>query len=451
MESYLFQFDSLICMLLGISFTVWFTLLLVFIIVPAILGVSFGIRRLYMKSLIKLFEWATLRMERGAKEKNQHLYKPYSNGIIAKELVSLEQEIQEMRRGGAEPEFDMSDIFYFCRRGVESIVDDEVTKRFTAEELESWNLLTRSNYNFHHISTRLTALWGVGVLIRYGFLLPLRVTLAFTGVCLLVVLTSIVGLFPNGRMKNYLSDKVHLMCYRICVRALTAIITYHDSENKPKNGGICVANHTSPIDVIILASDGCYAMVGQVHGGLMGVIQRAMVKACPHIWFERSEVKDRHLVAKRLSDHVADESKLPILIFPEGTCINNTSVMMFKKGSFEIGCTVYPVAIKYDPRFGDAFWNSSKFGMVNYLLHMMSSWAIVCSVWYLPPMSRMEGEDAVQFANRVKAAIARKGGLADLLWDGGLKRGKVKEVFREEQQKLYSKVLVGNSEDRSRS
>lgn len=79
-----------------------------------------------------------------------------------------------MRRGGAEPEFDMSDIFYFCRRGVESIVDDEVTKRFTAEELESWNLLTRSNYNFHHISTRLTALWGVGVLIRYGFLLPLR-------------------------------------------------------------------------------------------------------------------------------------------------------------------------------------------------------------------------------------------------------------------------------------
>lgn len=43
---------------------------------------------------------------------------------------------------------------------------------------------------------------------------------------------------------------------------------------------------------------------------------------------------------------------------------------------------------QYDPRFGDAFWNSSKFGMVNYLLRMMSSWAIVCSVWYLPPMSR---------------------------------------------------------------
>uniref|UniRef100_A0A3B4VCW8 Glycerol-3-phosphate acyltransferase 4 n=1 Tax=Seriola dumerili TaxID=41447 RepID=A0A3B4VCW8_SERDU len=413
MELFFNPFDNLVCILLGISFTVWFTLLLVFIIVPAIFGVSFGIRRLYMKTLLKIFEWATLRIERGAKEKNHLLYKPYSN--------------------------------------VESIMDDEVTKRFSAEELESWNLLTRSNYNFHYISLRLTVLWGLGLLIRYGFLLPLRVTLAFTGVGLLVFLTSLVGLLPNGRMKNFLSEKVHLMCYRICVRALTAIITYHDSENKPKNGGICVANHTSPIDVIILASDGCYAMVGQIHGGLMGVIQRSMVKACPHIWFERSEVKDRHLVAKRLSDHVEDKSKLPILIFPEGTCINNTSVMMFKKGSFEIGATVYPVAIKYDPRFGDAFWNSSKFGMVNYLLRMMSSWAIVCSVWYLPPMSREEGEDAVQFANRVKAAIARQGGLVDLLWDGGLKRGKVKDTFKEEQQKLYSKMLVGTQEDRSRS
>lgn len=49
-------FDNLLCMLLGISLTVWFTLLLVFIIVPAIFGVSFGIRRLYMNTLLKVFE-----------------------------------------------------------------------------------------------------------------------------------------------------------------------------------------------------------------------------------------------------------------------------------------------------------------------------------------------------------------------------------------------------------
>lgn len=102
-----------------------------------------------------------------------------TEGIIAKEPPSsLQQEIQELRGSAgclpSEPEFEMSDIFYFCRRGVESIVDDEVTKRFSAQELETWNLLTRSNYNFRHISLRLTVLWGLGVLIRYGVLLPLR-------------------------------------------------------------------------------------------------------------------------------------------------------------------------------------------------------------------------------------------------------------------------------------
>uniref|UniRef100_A0A3Q3N0D5 Glycerol-3-phosphate acyltransferase 4 n=1 Tax=Labrus bergylta TaxID=56723 RepID=A0A3Q3N0D5_9LABR len=423
-----FPGDNLLYRCLSITITVWLTLLIVFAIVPAVFGVSIGVRRLYIRTLLKIFEVR----------------------IIAKEPPSsLQQEIQELRGPTSclgSTEFEMGDIFYFCKRGVESIVYDEVTKCFSAQELESWNLLTRSNYNFRHLSVRLTVVWGLGVFVRYGVLLPLRVTLAVTGISLLLVLTSLVGFLPSRELRFFLSEKIHLLCYRFCVRALTAVITYHNRQNKPQNGSICVANHTTPIDVIILANDGCYSMVGQLHRGLMGAIQRAMVKSSTHIWFERSEVKDRRLVAKRLSNHVSDKTKQPILIFPEGTCINNTSVMMFKKGSFEIGCTVYPVAIKYDPLFGDPFWNSSTFGLVNYLLRMMSSWAIVCSVWYLPPMNREEGEDAVQFANRVKAAIAAQGGLVDLIWDGGLKRAKVKEAFKEEQQKLYSQVLVGEQE-----
>ncbi|XP_073960293.1 glycerol-3-phosphate acyltransferase 3-like [Choristoneura fumiferana] len=54
--------------------------------------------------------------------------------------------------------------------------------------------------------------------------------------------------------------------------------------------------------------------------------------------------------------------------------------------------------------------------MLHYLLNMMSSWAIVCDVWYLPPMRRGDTEHAVAFANRVKARIAARGGLVDLQW-----------------------------------
>lgn len=115
--------------------------------------------------------------------------------------------------------------------------------------------------------------------------------------------------------------------------------------------------------------------------------------------------------------------------------------MMFKKGSFEVDCPIYPVAIKYDPRFGDAFWNSSEQSMVQYLLMMMTSWAIVCDVWYLPPMSRREDEDASHLAARVKNEIAKKGGLVELDWDGQLKRQSVKIEWKHLQQKMYSERI----------
>ncbi|XP_031787971.1 glycerol-3-phosphate acyltransferase 3 isoform X5 [Nasonia vitripennis] len=185
----------------------------------------------------------------------------------------------------------------------------------------------------------------------------------------------------------------------------------------------------------------CFVGIGQRHGGFLGILQRALARASPHIWFERSEVKDREAVTKRLKMHISDPKNPPILIFPEGTCINNTSVMQFKKGSFEVGGVIYPVAIKYDPRFGDAFWNSSRYSMIQYLYMMMSSWAIVCDVWYLPPMYRREDESAIDFANRVKSVIARQGGLVDLQWDGQLKRMKPKKEWREKQQEEFSKRL----------
>ncbi|XP_062873863.1 glycerol-3-phosphate acyltransferase 3-like isoform X2 [Trichomycterus rosablanca] len=420
-----------------------FLALVLLLMLPAMFGLSLGITETYMKILIKTLEWATLKIQKSNLE--EMIKHSSSNSLIQRDDSSLEKEIGELRRtrprsaaGGA---FTLSDVFYFSRKGIESIVEDEVTQRFSSEELQSWNLLTRTNINFHYISLKLSVVWVIGVVVRYGVLLPLRITLAFIGLSWLVVGTTVVGFLPNCRLKDWFSELVHVMCYRICARGLSATIHYHNRENKPQKGGICVANHTSPIDVVILANDGGYAMV---HRGLMGVVQRAMVRACPHVWFERAEMKDRHLVTQRLRNHVHDKKKLPILIFPEGTCINNTSVMMFKKGSFEIGGTIYPVAIKYDPRFGDAFWNSGRYSMVNYLLRMMTSWAIVCNVWYLPPMTQQEGEDAVQFANRVKSAIARQGGLVDLIWDGGLKRAKVKDTFKQEQQKMYSNMVIGD-------
>ncbi|KAL8155826.1 hypothetical protein AgCh_001024 [Apium graveolens] len=56
----------------------------------------------------------------------------------------------------------------------------------------------------------------------------------------------------------------------------------------------------------------------------------------------------------RLREHVegADNN---LLIFPEGTCVNNHYSVMFEKGAFELGSTVCPIAIKYNKVIVDAF------------------------------------------------------------------------------------------------
>ena len=72
--------------------------------------------------------------------------------------------------------------------------------------------------------------------------------------------------------------------------------------------------------------------------------------------------------------------------------------------------------MQYDPRFADPFWNSSKQTLSKHLVMILTSWALVVDIWYLPPMTMEPGEDAVHFANRVKSEIARQGGLVDLDW-----------------------------------
>lgn len=45
----------------------------------------------------------------------------------------------------------INDSLDFMKASMEAIIEDEVTSRFMAEELPSWNLLTRSSYNYQYI------------------------------------------------------------------------------------------------------------------------------------------------------------------------------------------------------------------------------------------------------------------------------------------------------------
>ncbi|KAK1174579.1 glycerol-3-phosphate acyltransferase 3-like, partial [Acipenser oxyrinchus oxyrinchus] len=166
------DFGNIVCS----AFIVWLTLVVGLIVLPAMFGISLGITEVYMKVLVKTLEVLSVMLSCQIKDKGSLFF--FVEGIILRDDGSMEKEITDLRKGRSKPqingEFELSDIFYFSKKGFESIVEDEVTHRFTSEELVSWNLLTRSNNNFQYISLRISIIWVLGVCIRYCILLPLR-------------------------------------------------------------------------------------------------------------------------------------------------------------------------------------------------------------------------------------------------------------------------------------
>ncbi|ALC49358.1 CG15450 [Drosophila busckii] len=309
--------------------------------------------------------------------------------------------------------------------GLQLVLEDEVTPRFAAAAPPAgeWNLLTRNlRQQKRQLSWRLQLLWLLSLLLRYTLLVPLR-CLGIGGCILLVtLLTALLGQLPNRcSWKRSLVQRVLRQCFLLSTCFIPVVRRIHNAQHRPQFG-ICVCNHTSPLDVIVLMCDVHYSLTGQRQDGILGIIQRALVRASPHLWFERSALLDRQALCQALRLHAADSNEPPILLFPEGTCINNTAVMQFRKGGFAICNVVYPVALRYDRRFGDAFWDSTRCSMLRYLLLIMSSWSITCDVWYMPPHQRLPSESALDFSRRVKAAIAAQAGIDDLPWDGNLKR-----------------------------
>lgn len=84
----------------------------------------------------------------------------------------------------------------------------------------------------------------------------------------LVISTSSIGFLPNGSMKRWANDHATRIFFRIMSRSLSSLITVHNPENKPKSGGICVANHTSTIDVCILSTDTTFSLVNSLRNSI---------------------------------------------------------------------------------------------------------------------------------------------------------------------------------------
>lgn len=433
---------------MSLTLTIW-SCLLVYNVMSALFGID-KLRRVYVDLLRKLYRLM------GSKMRSSHT-------VTEEKALEGEQEAGGMARcrsfGTFRHEFQLEDAASFIQEGMQVIVDDGVTKSFSTQEVEEWNFLTRTQMQVN-LGLKWEILLWLSILFRFAILIVIRLPIGVTSLmwligtmCLLPVLKA---LFPKARWRQRVEGYCAVVFCRLIGASLSAVINIHNKENRAKSGSVCVANHTSPIDIVMLAGDNCFTMVGQRHRGFTGMIQMACSMAqSTHIWFERKVAEDRQMVSKRLKEHIQEKTNNPILIFPEGTCINNTSVFMFKKGCFELGATIYPVVIKYRREFADPFWNSQEQNMLTYLFMLMTSWAIVCDVYYLKPTTIQPQETGIEFAQRVKADICSKGGLVDLPWDGMIKRPGHESYLQKvmaEERKAYSEVLeIGHQSSQTAS
>ena len=77
----------------------------------------------------------------------------------------------------------------------------------------------------------------------------------------MLVGTFIVSLLPFEFLRRGVYNFVALTSFRILSRSFSAAVSFHNVQHRPKSDGICVANHTTPIDVVILQYDQSYALV----------------------------------------------------------------------------------------------------------------------------------------------------------------------------------------------
>lgn len=171
------------------------------------------------------------------------------------------------------------------------------------------------------------------------------------------------------------------------------------------------------------------------------MFQDLLLTAQHHVWFDREQGHERRRVQFLLKDHVQNGENEPMLVFPEGTCTNTQYCIMFKKGSFELGATVYPVAMRYRKEFGDAFWDSTHSSFLRHLFDLMTSWSVFCDVYYLEPQRMQSGESATHFASRVQELMCKRACLTKVNWNGFLKRRQISGRFLEQRQKAFAAVI----------
>jgi len=332
--------------------------------------------------------------------------------------------------------FTLKDILPYLRGGVSVIWEDDFSLCFKKEVEQPWNF-----------TWYLMGAWLLGIVFRYCILCPLRIIILFGGFLIFSagIFTTGVIYRHNAEQRNRIERYFVTFMAKTFVAAYGGVIKYHGVLPRKKANQIYVANHSTMNDVMLLLQLRPFCVVGQAQSAkFVKYLQTVVLGSLNCIWFDRKEKNDRDMVKKKLKKHIADARNPRLLVFPEGTCVNNEYCIQFKRGAFSLGdeVEVCPIAIKYNKIFSDPYWLSRNQPYHMNILELMCSWAMVADVWFLAPQKRKIDETLDQFSARVKKMIADAAGLKDVKWNGYLKHYKPSARVIQAKKRLFKESLL---------
>jgi len=346
------------------------------------------------------------------------------------------QIIQSLEDRGDESPFELSNVLSYLKDGVGVILEDDFSLCFKKEVEQPWN------FTWYLMIT-----WTLGVAFRYCVVLPLRIVVMLSGFVIGMLGITIMGIIYKKKPEKRVKVELKFITFmaQACVAAFGGVVKYHGVLPRKKANQIYVANHTTMNDVLLLLQLRPFCIVGQAHSApFVKYLQNVVLNSLRCIWFDRKAKHDREKVKRRLREHISDVRNPRLLLFPEGTCVNNEFCVQFKRGAFSMGdeVEVCPVAIKYNKLFSDPYWVSRDQPFHLNVLELMSSWAVVADVWFLPPQKRRLEESVDEFASRVKRSIAEAAGLKDVAWNGYLKHYKPSDRVIQAKKQIFKNRLL---------
>lgn len=255
------------------------------------------------------------------------------------------------------------------------------------------------------------------------FLLPFRVILIL--LCLVIAwMLATIGLYGLSReelkTKPLTGWRRQLRCAAaVMMRTLFLFGSFHLIRYKgelasPKDAPvICVAPHTAFYDSICVILFGPSAVVAKYETASLPFFGKLIDFTQP-IYVCREDPNSRQSTIKEIIERANSKEDWPqILIFPEGTCTNRTSLIQFKPGAFYPGVPIQPVLVRYPNKVDTVTWTWEGPDALHLLWRTLTQFHTYCEIEFLPVYhpSEEEKKDPKLYARNVRNLMARELGI----------------------------------------